>query len=149
MDMSYKLLSGAVAGLAGGLPFGIMMTLMGSIKMIASMLGSQSVLVGWAVHLMISAGIGVGFALLFSSSTLRRRNYLGRGAFYGAIWWFLGPLTMMPLMMGMPLGWNFAAMSATIPSLIGHLVFGIVLGGVFARLNGAAETQVAEESQEA
>jgi uncharacterized membrane protein YagU involved in acid resistance len=145
--MNYKLLSGAAAGISGGIPFGIMMTMMGSIKMIASMLGSQSVFIGWAVHLMISAGIGASFALLFSAPGRTRQGYLTRGTLYGAIWWFLGPLTMMPLMMSMPLGWNITAMSAMLPSLMGHLFFGLVLGWVFARLN-VADISYAQQGQE-
>jgi hypothetical protein len=37
-----NLRSGALAGVAGGIPFGMMMTAMGSMKMIAGMVGSES-----------------------------------------------------------------------------------------------------------
>ncbi len=145
--MFYRLISGAISGVAGGIPFGMMMTMMGSMKMIASMMGSQSTFVGWAIHLMISAFIGASFALALGAPGMSRRKTILRSSLFGAFWWFLGPLTMMPLMMGMPLGWNFSAMSAMMPSLIGHLLFGLVLGWVFARLN-IAETNWIEQGQE-
>jgi hypothetical protein len=63
-DMSGKFVGGVVGGLIGGLVFGIMMAMMGMIPMIASLVGSQSPLVGWLVHLAISAFIGLTFALL-------------------------------------------------------------------------------------
>lgn len=58
------------------------------------------------------------------------------GFVYGVIWWFLGPLTLMPLFLGMGLGtsWTAAALSAQIPSLIGHIIFGVLLGWVYAAL---------------
>jgi hypothetical protein len=42
----------------------------------------------------------------------------------------------MPLFMGMGLGvnWNIAAAAAMLPSLVGHLMFGGVLGRVYAWL---------------
>ena len=48
----------------------------------------------------------------------------------------LGPLTLMPLMLGMGLGvnWNLAAATKFLPSLMGHMIFGAVLGASYARL---------------
>lgn len=131
--------NGALAGLAGGVPFGLMMTAMGSIQMIAGMVGSEAAAVGWGIHLMISAAIGASYGLLTGRlGRLDLRRHLLLGTTYGALWWFLGPLTLMPLMMGMPLGWHAAAMHAMLPSLLGHLVFGAVLGFAAARLGAVA-----------
>ncbi|WP_166785450.1 hypothetical protein [Cryobacterium cryoconiti] len=43
----------------------------------------------------------------------------------GAIWWGLGPLVMMPLMLGMPLG---VLDTTSVFSLMGHLIYGATLG---------------------
>ncbi len=52
---------------------------------------------------------------------------LGPGAAYGLVWWVLGPLLLMPAGMGMPL----LNVDATAwQSLLGHLMFGLVLGTV-------------------
>ncbi len=60
---------------------------------------------------------------------------------YGLVWWFLGPLTLMPLFMGMGLGvnWNGGAMVQAAPSLLGHLVFGATLGCTYSWSPGALE----------
>ncbi|MCP4571532.1 MAG: hypothetical protein GY838_04210 [bacterium] len=57
------------------------------------------------------------------------------GVLYGALWWLLGPLTLMPLFMGMGMGvnWNATAAAAMLSSLYEHLVFGLVLGFAYSR----------------
>ncbi|SRR5688500_16901171 len=57
-------LAGIVGGLVGGVAFGILMQLTGMIPMVAMLVGSDSVPIGWLVHLVISAGIGAGFGVL-------------------------------------------------------------------------------------
>ncbi len=61
---------------------------------------------------------------------------MGFGLAYGGAWWILGPLTLMPLLMGMGFGvnWNAAAAAGMLPSLVGHLMYGGVLGLVYAWL---------------
>ncbi|MEP7383431.1 MAG: hypothetical protein ABI910_17230 [Gemmatimonadota bacterium] len=51
----------------------------------------------------------------------------------------IGPLTMMPLMMGMGLrsSWTGSAVVAAMPSLMGHLIFGAITGFVYDRLQHA------------
>jgi len=60
------------------------------------------------------------------------------GLVYGFIWWFLGPLTLMSLMMGAGLQWTASAVEQTIQSLIWHLVFGGVLGVSYEALRRAS-----------
>ncbi len=133
--MIYRTLSGAISGIVGGVPFGIVMTVTGAMGKAASLLGSQAVLVGGAVHMMISATLGTSFAMILTSPNIGRRGVMASATLYGAIWWIFGPLTLMPLMTGMPLGWNLTAMYAQLPSLFGHILYGLVLGWTFARLN--------------
>ncbi len=119
---------GVYGGLAGGTVFGVMMAMMGMLPMIGNMVGVPSAWVGFIVHLVISATIGGSFAVLLSAGGLR--GGVASGLVYGVTWWILGPLTLMPLFMGMGLGvnWNVTAMSAALPSLVGHLIFGAILG---------------------
>ena len=53
----------------------------------------------------------------------------------------LGPLTLMPLFMGMGLGvnWNGGAMVQAAPSLLGHLLFGATFGCTYFGSPGALE----------
>ncbi len=129
---------GVYGGLAGGVVFGAMMAMMEMLPMIGNMVGVPSAWVGFIVHLAISATIGGSFAVLLSASGLG--GGVGSGLAYGFTWWILGPLTVMPFFMGMGLGvnWNVAAMSAALPSLVGHLIFGAILGVTYRRLQNRA-----------
>ena len=83
--------------------------------------------------------IGAKFAVLFGNRIDNPGRGVGYGLAFGATWWVLGPLTLMPLFMGMGLGvnWNFQAATQMLPSLVGHLVFGALLGWVYSRLQGS------------
>lgn len=47
------------------------------------------------------------------------------GLVYGAVWWVLGGLVLMPAKIGMPL---FMVDEMAWKSLAGHLVYGLLLG---------------------
>ncbi len=127
---------GAYGGIAGGLIFGMMMGVMGMLPMIGSMIGQPTAAAGFAVHMANSVIIGVGFAIVLGRFVSGTPSGLGVGLAYGGAWWILGPLTLMPLFMGMGLGvnWNAAAAAAMLPSLVGHLMYGGVLGLVYTWL---------------
>ncbi len=131
---------GVYGGLAGGVVFGAMMAMMGMLPMIGNMVGIPSAWVGLFVHLIISAAIGGSFAVLLDASG--QRGGVGSGLAYGFAWWILGPLTLMPFFMGMGLGvnWNVAAVGQALPSLVGHLIFGAVLGVTYWWLREPAGT---------
>lgn len=141
---------GAIAGIADGIVLGAMMSMMGMLPMIGQMVGSPTATAGFLVHLVISATIGGSFGLIFRSLITGNATVLGYGTAYGATWWLLGPLTLMPLMMGMGLGvnWNATAAAAMFPSLVGHLIFGLILGFTYARLS-QRHTQTATSPQPA
>ncbi|MBI1378993.1 MAG: hypothetical protein GC157_16160 [Frankiales bacterium] len=122
---SRTVVAGVVGGLAGGMVFGMMMQMMGFIPMIAALVGSSSVAVGWVVHLAISAVIGALFGLLLAGRALRLGAYAGAGLVYGVVWWVLGPLVLMPAKLGMPL---FQFNDTVWKSLMGHMIYGLVLG---------------------
>lgn len=63
--LSTRLIAGVAGGLAGGAVFGALMQMMGMLPMVAMLVGSESVAVGWVVHLAISAFIGITYALIF------------------------------------------------------------------------------------
>jgi hypothetical protein len=128
-DLSGKVTGGVIGGLLGGIVFGAMMSMLGMIPMIASMVGSQSAVVGWLIHLAISIFIGVTFAWIFGARSATYGSGLLWGAIYGIVWWVLGPLLIMPAMMGMPL---FQFNSVSMMSLIGHIIYGALLGFGYA-----------------
>lgn len=126
-----RLANGAVGGLFGGVLFGILMQLMDMIPMVAMLVGSKSVAVGWLVHLAISALIGASFAVLFGGLATSLAKSAGLGMGYGVVWWVLGALLLMPARLGMDV---FVLNTMAWQSLMGHLIYGLVLGLVFAGL---------------
>jgi len=127
----HRALSGGVGGIAGGVVFGAMMGAMGMLPMVAGLVGSSSAIVGFSTHIVISIIIGVGFGLTFGSLTHTYAQGTGWGVAYGALWWVLGPLVLMPLMMGAGLHLHLALTQPKLMSLIGHLLFGLVAGVVY------------------
>jgi uncharacterized membrane protein YagU involved in acid resistance len=123
--LTTRLVRGIAGGLVGGMVFGMMMQMMGAIPTIAKLVGSDSVAVGWLVHLAISAVLGFGFGLVVGTRLTSIRVSLGLGAVYGMVWWVLGALIAMPLALGMPV---FALTTMAWMSLMGHMVYGAVLG---------------------
>ena len=120
---------GVVGGIAGGVVFGLLMQAMGMIGMVGMLVGSSSVAVAWLVHLSISAVIGAGFGLVLAPRVTGLGTGLVLGAGYGLLWWVLGPLLLMPTAMGMPV---LTVDAVAVQSLVGHLLFGLVLGAVVA-----------------
>ncbi|MFF4231050.1 hypothetical protein [Streptomyces sp. NPDC001820] len=122
---------GALAGLAGGLVFGQVMAVIGFLPTVAAIVRTDSPVVGFAVHLLIAAFIGSIFGMLVA----RQRELLFWGLAYGVLWWFLGPLTLLPILLGRPVAWDVATAQALIPSLLGHLAYGAVTAAVLALLS--------------
>jgi len=142
-----KIAAGALAGLAGGLLFGIMMQMMSAptpqggkmpmMAMVAMVVRSDSLAVGWLYHLFNSAVIGALFGAALGSRVHNVGSGIGWGAVWGFVWWTLGGLILMPLFLGMP---AFAPVQmppmrmVAMGSLIGHLIYGVITGFAFARL---------------
>jgi hypothetical protein len=130
-SLAITVVRGVLGGLAGGVVFGLLMHMMGMIPMIAMMVGSESVAVGWVIHLAISAFIGASFAALLGSRVHNLTTGIIGGVGYGVVWWVLGALIAMPARLGMPI---FDLNTTALQSLMGHVVFGAILGAVVATL---------------
>jgi hypothetical protein len=91
---------------------------------------------GWLYHLFNSAVIGAFFGWLLGDRVHGYGAAFGWGATYGFVWWIIGGLILMPILLGMP---AFAPLMmppmrmVAMGSLIGHLIYGLILGGAFAR----------------
>ncbi len=146
--MSSKLSAGIVGGLVAGVMFGTMMQMMTAptpegqqmpmMAMVAKVVRSDSVAIGWLYHLFNSAIIGALFGWTLGG---RAQNYsagIGWGALYGFGWWILGALILMPVLLGMP---AFAPLMmapmrpVAMGSLIGHIIYGLIVGAVFVGLS--------------
>ncbi|MEW5960888.1 MAG: hypothetical protein AB1801_24445, partial [Chloroflexota bacterium] len=63
-SISTAIKAGAVAGLGGGLVFGLMMGMMGMLPMVGMLVRQESAVVGFIVHMLISAFIGATFGVI-------------------------------------------------------------------------------------
>ena len=118
---------GIIAGLAGGLAFGSIMAFVGMLPMVGMLIQQEDALVGFLVHMVISAAIGAGFGGLMALNTERRPIVtILIGLVYGIFWWVFGALFLMPILLGMPEN-IFVVGQMQIDSLIGHLVYGFIL----------------------
>ncbi|MBT2525596.1 hypothetical protein J7E91_09150 [Streptomyces sp. ISL-99] len=120
---------GAAGGLVGGVAFGSMMQVWDMMPMVAMLVDSSSIGVAWVVHLAISAFIGITFALLAGHRAARFLPAAVLGLAYGALWWVLGALWLMPAKLGMPV---FDVNEMAWKSFAGHLVYGLLLGLAYA-----------------
>jgi uncharacterized membrane protein YagU involved in acid resistance len=142
-----SILAGVGAGLAGGIVFGAMMTMMNAptpdggsmpmMGMVGKIVGSPTLPAGWLYHLFNSAIIGAVFGWLLGGRVVSYSSGAVWGALYGAIWWVLGGLILMPLLLGMPPLAPFimpGMLMVGMGSLIGHLVYGVLTGLAFKAL---------------
>ncbi len=125
--------AGAIAGLGGGVVFGMMMALMGMLPMVAMLVRSENSLVGFVVHMVISAGIGGVYGLVAGRLPQTTGAAIVAGAVNGLVWWVLGALILMPLMLGMA-QMVFQIGQAQWFSLMGHILYGVVTGLLFIPL---------------
>ncbi len=128
------LLPGGIAGLVGGLAFGAAMARLGYLPTIASLVGAGTMETGFIVHMIIAAIVGAGFGMLVFRQRLGAGELLFWGLTYGSLWWFLGPLTLLPLLRGGVAAWDVASAQAAFPSLLGHLWYGAATAVAYAVL---------------
>ncbi len=123
-----KIVSGLIGGAVGGVAFGILMAVMGMLPMVAGLVGSSDALVGFIVHMAISLVIGASFGVLFGGASQTYGRAAVWGLVYGVIWWVLGPMVIMPMMMGVGLQFAAAFSGPMLMSLMGHAVYGVLAG---------------------
>jgi uncharacterized membrane protein YagU involved in acid resistance len=128
-------LPGAAGGLVGGVVFGVSMVSLGTLDSIATIVQSDpSSGVGWIVHMTIAVLVGATFGLLVWRQRLGVGETVAWGLAYGAFFWFVGPLTIRPVITGGSIAWNLAAAQAAFSSLVGHLLYGVAAALTFVAL---------------
>ncbi len=119
-----------IGSTVAGILFGIFMQLTGTMAMLASIAGSESLVVGWVMHMIISwtFGLGYGAMTLFSS------RYYVLAVIHGVIIWIIGPLLVMPMLMGMGPMFGQMFTSGQLMNLATHVIFSLILAAVFSRI---------------
>jgi uncharacterized membrane protein YagU involved in acid resistance len=129
------IVGGTLAGLAGGWAFGKWMQQVNFYPLIAGLVGSGSKMVGESLHFLFAVIIAISFAFLFQREARGYGSSMACGTAYGIFWWFLGPLTILPLWSRHPLDWSGNHARELFGSLIGHIVYGVIVGLLYALIN--------------
>lgn len=123
--MGKRLMWAAIGGVLASILIGIPMHMMGMMTMgPASLLASDSVWVGWAVHLVAGALFGAPFGLLVWT-----RNY-GQGLAWGAVYGLFVGVIFAWFALFSILGMDLVSMSGALDILM-HTVWGAILGLVY------------------
>jgi uncharacterized membrane protein YagU involved in acid resistance len=134
-SLARALVAGGLAGIVGGWAFGQWMAKAHFFPLIAGLVGSSLPSVGMTLHFIIAVIIGATFGLLFQRDVRGYGSSLGWGLAYGIFWWFLGPLTLKPLLRGHAPDWSLAQGQELFGSLVGHIVYGLIVGVIYAALD--------------
>lgn len=112
-------------------------------EMLAGMLGG-SLVFGWMMHFIIGTVFAFGYLFLLNNR-LRISNNLLRGAIYGSIVFVFAQIMMaaMGLIGLMPSPPKSGMALMMVGSLMGHLIYGIVLGAFFARQHQESKARLA------
>lgn len=133
-------LSGIVVGIAGGIVFGVLMQMMMPDILEMAIPGmyalSPSFALGWLIHLFHSAVFGLIYAGIVQFDALaeyatRVSTGGGLGIAYGVIVWVIAASIVMPLWVGVMLPVNPPVPDFNPMSLVGHAVYGVILGTLY------------------
>ena len=122
---------GGLAGLVGGVVSSPVLLATGVLPKIAGLDTSFSGMRGLLIHLLISALIGMSYGLLFRGEASNLGLGVAWGWLFGLIWWYLGPLTFLPMLLTGQIDWRPEAASSLLPLLPGHLIYGATTAFLF------------------
>jgi len=149
--MRTKIAAGAAGGLIGGLALAAVIALMPAPAGAGSMLGFMAHLVrsvhpavGWLVCAVYGVLIGAWFGRLLHAQVLDAGPAMLWGGVYGLGWWIVAGIVLVPAALARwPL--SIAAVDqvrgVALPLLIGHLVYGVILGLVWCRITSRPSFQ--------
>ena len=143
--MNKSIAAGAVGGLAGGIVFD------GSMRILSARAGHESMIafaaralgaaahpmVGWLVYPVYGILIGALFGWLLHAYTVDDFAAALWGLSYGAIWWSIGELVLIPTLLDT---WPFSTQGiaqmrdVALPLFAGHLAYGVILALVWGRI---------------
>jgi hypothetical protein len=135
-------LKGMVAGLAATVVLSALMVMKAMIglmpqldlpKMIVGLMGQpDNPMLGWIGHFMIGI-VGYGIAIALFGAKEPGQSNVARGMFIAIGGWLVMMVVMMPMAGAGLFGMNMGIM-APVMTLVLHLIFGAVLGGVFGAM---------------
>lgn len=111
---------------------------------IAAMLGgmmAHSRTLGMIVHFVLGT---IGFPLIYTLLVYRLAGGppVVKGMIWGGILWLAAQVIVMPMAGAGFFSSAAGGMKAAVASLLGHLVYGMILGGITGRIDSRAEAKV-------
>ncbi|QLG49158.1 hypothetical protein [Natrinema halophilum] len=154
---------GLTGGLVAGIAMGLVLHFGGrQIELLGGLAAEPEIAVGvgWTIHLMISIAFGLLFAAIASRRTIQENmetfsDYVIAGLIFGAIIGLFAGGVLFPLAIEragvaamplpfLPIPGLAAELFGALLFGVGHLIYGLVLGAVFATVNGITPTGVRE-----
>lgn len=137
-----KYIAGIIAGFIATVVLSLLMMLksmmglmpdLDLIAMLASMMNGNPVL-AWLAHFMIGT-IGYGIVMALVAGKAINKNLMLVGIILGFVGWLVMMIAMMPMMGKGIFGSNMpSGLMIPIATLVLHLIFGAVLGGIYSKL---------------
>ncbi|KTD09198.1 hypothetical protein Lgra_2433 [Legionella gratiana] len=122
---------GAVAGIIAGIVFTFFLVHAGMLTTLGNIINLPNTEGGLLVHAVVSIGSGIAFALVLGWLINSWTSAVVLGVLFGFALWVGGPMTILPaLSSGVSLfaKWTIEGIKQNVPALVGHIVFGVVLG---------------------
>jgi uncharacterized membrane protein YagU involved in acid resistance len=125
---------GGLGGLIGSWVFAQGIERAEFFPLVAGIMGSNSMAVAHFLHYLIGIIIGISFGVLFHRDIRGAGSGLIWGLNYGLVWWIIGPLTLLPLLLGgsMRPDWSLTAAQHRFSPLVAHMIYGPLVGLVFS-----------------
>jgi hypothetical protein len=131
------IISGSLAGILSGLVFDHWTLAGGFSPILAGISGLSSPLEYAVLQTGMTLFLGALFGLLFQRDIRSLGSSMSWGLGIALTGWFVGPLTLFPLLRGFPLDWSPASVSNQFGALIGQILFGLLLGFTYAGFDRA------------
>jgi len=87
------------------------------------------------LHFAAACLIGCTFGILFQNDVRNLGSSMGWGMAYAMFWWFLGSMTLFPVVAGRRPDWSAANASELFGPMVGHIFYGLILGVVYSAVN--------------
>ena len=84
------------------------------------------------LHFGVAVLIGISFGFLFQRDVRGYGSCMGWGMCYAIFWWFLAHLTLLPWIARGNLDWSAGHAAAVFGSLVGHILYGLIVGIAYA-----------------
>jgi hypothetical protein len=160
--MDRRIGTGLVAGLIAGIVFTVVALFLRTtmpdgeqtsmLIVAAEALHSRGWVAGWLASLIYTAIVGGVFGWLVGTEPVNEPRMMVWGGLYGLAWWIVSGLILVPALLAkIPL--SSAALDAMKPvalaSLIEHVLYGVILGCVFALLTSFVDRRHAHAAHHA